>query len=263
MTMDMRRYIDKAVRDVGGEWGIVIKQVGEEAPLYQLNPGKKFYAASVNKVAIALYVLSLVDQGGIDLAEHMALKKEYKLEGTGVLRLLDDGLEPTLKDLLTLMLIVSDNTAAKTLVSRFGSSAINDYLNSVGLEVTRLEELPEGKFSYGYTTPAEYIEIIEKIATGAYLRRESSDLLLEIMGHNHFDFGLGRHLHDPIKAASKQGTLDDMRHEVVLITDENERYIVSAFSEQLPDEEYSVDNRGVLVLAEIGRLFMKNTAGNE
>lgn len=261
--MDMKRRIDKIVQNVGGEWGIVIKRIGQEAPLYQLNSDKKFYAASVNKIVIALYVLSLVDRGEVKLTERMALKKGCKLEGTGVLRLLDDSLEPTLKDLLTLMLIVSDNTAAKMLVSRFGPSAINDYLDSVGLKQTRLEELAEGKFSYGYTTPAEYAEILERIAAAGYLRREPSDLLMEIMGHNHFDFGLRRHLHDPIKIASKQGTLDDMRHEVALIGDEDERYIVSAFSEQLPDEGYSVDNPGVLALAEIGKLFMKSTVEDE
>lgn len=249
--------ISEITQQAGGEWGIVVKKAGEETPLYQLNPDRRFYAASVNKVAIALYVLSLVDRGEIKLTERMALKKEYKLEGTGVLRLLDDSLEPTLKDLLTLILIVSDNTAAKTVVSRFGTGAINDYLDSLDLGVTRLEELPEGKFSYGHTTPAEYAEIMEKITTGVYLSRELSDLLLEILRHNHFDFGLGRQLQDPIKIANKQGTLDNIRHEVALITDEDNRYIVSAFSEQLPDEEYSVDNQGILALAEIGQLIIK------
>lgn len=256
------RKIPNVIEQAGGEWSIVIKKVGDKTLLYQLNPDKKFYAASVNKVAIALYVLSLVDRGELDLAERMALKKEYKLEGTGVLRLLDDGLEPTLKDLLTLMLIVSDNSAAKTLVSRFGVGAINDYLDSLGLGVTRLEELTEGKFSYGYTASTEYIEIMEKIATGAYLRRELSDLLLKIMGHNHFDFGLARNLREPVKIANKQGTLDDMRHEVALIIDESKQYIVSAFSEKLLDERYSADNQGVLALAEIGGLFSYNGSKN-
>lgn len=257
------QQISNIIEQAGGEWGIVIKKVGKETPLYQLNPDRQFFAASINKVAIAVYVLSLVDQSVVELTERTALKEENKLEGTGVLRLLDAGLEPTLKDVLTLLLIVSDNTAAKTLVRRLSPRVINQYLDSLGLRVTRLEELPEGKFSYGYTTPAEYTEIMEKVVSGVYLTRESTDLLLEVMGHNHFDFGLARKIKDPVKIVSKQGTVDDMRHEVAIITDENNRYIVSAFSEQLPDEEYSVDNPGVLTLAEIGKLFMEDRVKNE
>lgn len=257
---DFSAKIEAIITPSEGTWGIVVKRVGYEHRLYRLNQDRKFYAASVNKVAIALYVLSMVDRGKIKLTKRMALNKEYKLEGTGVLRLLDDGLEPTLKDLLTLMLIVSDNTAAKTLVTQLGLRAINDYLDSLGLEVTRLEELPEGKFSYGHTTPAEYAEIMDKIAAGLYLSRELSDLLLGILGHNHFDFGLGRYLRDPLKIVNKQGTLDDMRHEVAIISNESKQYVVSVFSEKLPDKTYSVDNPGVLALAEIGRLFKEDNA---
>lgn len=252
--------IPEIINRRGGEWGIVIKRAGDENPLYRLDPDRRFYAASVNKVVIALYVLSLVDRGEIKLTERIVLKKEYKLEGTGVLRLLDSGLEPTLKDLLTLMLIVSDNTAAKILVTQFGLRDINDYLGSIGLKVTQLEGLPEGKFSYGHTTPAEYAEIMGKIAAGLYLSRELSDLLLEILAHNHFDFGLGRYLRDPVKIANKQGTLDDMRHEVAVLSNESKQYVVSVFSEKLLDKAYSVDNPGVLALAEIGRLFNKDDA---
>lgn len=262
MTSTFEQRILEILEQPGGEWGIVVQKLAGEQPLYQRNPDKRFYAASVNKVAIALYVLSQTEQQRCNLDDRMSLQDASKLEGTGVLRLLDSGLDPTLKDVLTLMLIVSDNTAAKMLVRRFGVPAINEYLQSLGLEVTRLEELPEGKFSYGYTTPGEYAEIMTNILTGAYLSRESSDTLLEMLARNHFDFGLGRYLHDPIKFANKQGTLDDMRHEVACVMREDERYVISVFSENLPDEVYTVDNPAVLALAEVGKLFLQETEQN-
>ena len=51
---------------------------------------------------------------------------------------LDPGLQPTIKDLLTLMIIISDNEATDVLADKAGRDNITRYAHSLGLEKTEI-----------------------------------------------------------------------------------------------------------------------------
>src|SRR5581483_4445979 len=57
----------------------------------------------------------------------------------GVLYALDPGLAPTVKDLLTLMIIISDNEATDVLADKVGRGNVTAYMRSLGLANTSLE----------------------------------------------------------------------------------------------------------------------------
>jgi beta-lactamase class A len=67
------------------------------------------------------------------LGDRWPLKTEDKNLPSGILTFLDDGLMPTVKDLLTLMTIISDNTATDIVIKRLGKDAINERMRSFGL----------------------------------------------------------------------------------------------------------------------------------
>ena len=60
-------------------------------------------------------------------------------DGSGVLQYHDLGLTPTYRDLLTEMVITSDNTATDLMVQKIGGvDAINSWLTSAGVTHTRM-----------------------------------------------------------------------------------------------------------------------------
>jgi beta-lactamase class A len=81
-----------------------------------VNDDRVFPAESSVKTAILVHYERCVDAGALDPRRRVRLAPERRFDGSGVLRYLADGLEPTLDDLAWLMIIVSDNTATAMLV---------------------------------------------------------------------------------------------------------------------------------------------------
>jgi beta-lactamase class A len=94
---------------------------------------------SVVKLAIAAEVLRQSEAGKFSLADRVALKAGDRRLPSGVLYALDPGLQPTVKDLLTLMIIISDNEATDLLADKVGRGNVTQYMRSLGLEKTSIE----------------------------------------------------------------------------------------------------------------------------
>jgi beta-lactamase class A len=88
-----------------------------------------------------VYYLRLVSSGAVDPASRIRLDDGIRQIGTGVLRFLADGLEPTLDDLAWLMIIISDNTATAMLMQSIGGQAdVNAAMRAMGYPTANLNE---------------------------------------------------------------------------------------------------------------------------
>jgi beta-lactamase class A len=97
-----------------------------------------FPAASLAKLPIAVELLRRADLGQLDLAERLDTSAAPRAGGGGVLDYLDPSTQLTLDDLCTLMLIVSDNTAANVLLDLVGMGEVNESLRRLNLAHTTL-----------------------------------------------------------------------------------------------------------------------------
>ena len=93
---------------------------------------------SVIKVPIMATVMQRVKEGKLSLADRIPLRLDQRRIPSGVLFGLDPGLRPTLKDLLTLMIIISDNEATDALGDLVGRDAVTRSMESLGLNETRI-----------------------------------------------------------------------------------------------------------------------------
>src|SRR5690242_18948330 len=81
---------------------------------------------SVIKIPLMAEAFRQMAEGKFQLSHRIRLTDAAKQPGTGVIRSLDAGVELTIKDLLTLMIIVSDNTATDLLYYKVGGpDAVN------------------------------------------------------------------------------------------------------------------------------------------
>jgi beta-lactamase class A len=106
----------------------------------------------------------------------------------------------TVKDLITMMIIVSDNTATEVLYRMVGGpEAVNARMDALGLKQTRAMNIPskwfpqlraaptteqfyrEGKYPFGLSTPREMGRLLEMMERGTLVDKPSSDLMLQIM----------------------------------------------------------------------------------
>jgi beta-lactamase class A len=93
---------------------------------------------SVIKIPIMVLAYRDADAGRLDLNERHVIKAEAQRRGTGLLQTFAVGLNPTYRDLITQMIITSDNTATDILIAKLGFERVNQMLESFGHKETRL-----------------------------------------------------------------------------------------------------------------------------
>jgi len=95
-------------------------------------------AASVFKVPVLVEAFRQIGRGGLALTDRWEMTEEDKSTGSGVLTRLSPGLQPTVRDLLTLMIIISDNTATDMLVRCLDPERISATMRDLGYQQTRV-----------------------------------------------------------------------------------------------------------------------------
>ena len=104
----LTRLLESELARFPARTGVYVKHLttGEEAAV---NADDAFSSASVIKLTILVRAFQLVDQGKINLADRVEIRRADLRDGSGVLQYHDLGQTPTIKDLLTEMVITSDN----------------------------------------------------------------------------------------------------------------------------------------------------------
>lgn len=254
---------DLRSRGYVGEVGLLVTDLaGRE--LFALNPDRSFPAASTIKVPLLVQALEEAQAGRLDLGGRVTLRAEDRVPGAGVLHELEAGLALTWQDVLTLMIVVSDNTATNMLIGRLGVEGVNAWVSRHGLTKTRLVgplQLPperqteaQRRGERNRTTARDQVALLGRLARGELLDPPHTELALSILARQQLRDMLGRHVPrdaegEPLyQVASKSGELRGVHHDVgVLFTPRP--LVVALLSEGGADPREHPDNRDVGVLA--------------
>ena len=115
--------------------GVAVRHI-ERDERFGFDADTPYPAASVFKVPVLVEAFRQMGQGAFTLGDRWELTEEDKSTGSGVLTRLMPGLQPTVRDLLTLMIIISDNTATDMLVRRLGPERITATMRELGYQQT-------------------------------------------------------------------------------------------------------------------------------
>jgi len=94
---------------------------------------------SVIKIPILILAFRDVEAGCLDLSERYTIDADDVRNGSGILKLFTPGLQPTYGDIVTQMIVTSDNTATDIIIARVGFERINELLAELGYIETRLQ----------------------------------------------------------------------------------------------------------------------------
>ena len=108
--------------------------------------------ASVIKIPVMILAFRDADAGKLNLEERYTIRAEDVRRGTGLLQNFTIGLQPTYHDLITQMIITSDNTATDIMIAKVGRDRVNRLLDSLGYRQTRLQ----GTVGQAFTTLETY-----------------------------------------------------------------------------------------------------------
>jgi len=164
----LQNAVERHISVVDAEFGVLIRHVQSSATI-DINSARLFLLASVFKILILLEALAQVDEERLRLDERIKLRREDQLPTSMILEHLQPGLRPTLRDLLTAMITVSDNTATDMVLSRVGIENVRDRLRSWGLKEISIQMSVRGLFDEAFrwpesvaTMPQIYGEIVAK-----------------------------------------------------------------------------------------------------
>ncbi|HEY3155620.1 MAG TPA: serine hydrolase [Candidatus Eisenbacteria bacterium] len=134
--------LEQRIRDIvaksHGVWGVSVRHV-ERHESAGIRENDRFNMASVFKVPILVELFHQASEGKIALDERVEWKDPGRYFGSGVLQAMRPGLNPTIHDLATLMIIVSDNAATDQLLARVGKANVNARLRALGLNKTSVD----------------------------------------------------------------------------------------------------------------------------
>ncbi|GIH89759.1 serine hydrolase [Planobispora siamensis] len=216
--------------------------------------------ASVFKVALLVEFFRQADRGLLDPAERVTIMADRHTPGpTGVAAMADD-VTMSLRDLAYLMIAVSDNTAADTLVGRVGLEAVNTMLASFGLTGTRVEhdcaelftsivqdtgqqEMPTDPAVVSRlrvldpartnrSTPRETTRLLAAIWRDEAASPESCAWIRRLMGLQVWPHRLAAGFpYDDVAVSGKTGTLPTVRNEAGVVEyPDGGRYAVAVFT---------------------------------
>ena len=94
---------------------------------------------SVIKIPVMVQAFLDHESGRLNLDERLVIGSDDLRRGSGLVQTFALGLNPTLRDLVTQMIITSDNTATDVVIEAVGLDRVNDLLEAEGYAETRLK----------------------------------------------------------------------------------------------------------------------------
>ena len=139
--MDLQRIFDEKFsgleRKHEGRFSVAAKGLSFEA-FYERGGDRVLPTASVYKLCVLCELFRQAESGVIDLDALITWRPEFYCGGDGVLRAMSPGQRLSVRNMAALMIIVSDNIAAETLLDLCGAERVTRTMREWGLQDTRI-----------------------------------------------------------------------------------------------------------------------------
>lgn len=272
---DSRDEIRREISSFDGQVFLYARNLGTGAA-FGWREDERVRTASTIKLPIMAAVFAHVRAGKARWDEPIELREQDKVSGSGILHELSPGVRLPLRDLVRLMIVVSDNTATNLVLDRISADAVNAFLDTLGLKQTRsLRKVrgdgtdlkaPSGwsqaglreenrRFGLGVSTSREMVELLALLDQGKVVSPEDSRQMLAILERQQYKDGIGRKL-AAYKVASKSGALDALRSDVGIVSMPRAKVAMAITVDGMKQVDYTEDNPGLLLIARLARLLV-------
>ena len=239
---------------------------------YALNADERVRTASTIKIAVMIEAFARVNEGKLKWTDEVILTKEKKVGGSGILNELSDNLHLTLRDAVTLMMLLSDNTATNLTLDILTTDAVNARMESLGFKNIKIMRKvfaggesaagkdPENKkYGLGMATPREMVLVMEKLERGEIISPAVSKEMIELMKREQGRNAIGRTLWE-VPMASKYGALDRLRSSIAILYTKKGKIAMAISCDDMPETIWSVDNPAYLLMSRLSEVLVDGLA---
>lgn len=226
------KEIEEIISKEDANIAVILKDMSKSEIIYKYNELIQIPSASVIKIIIMIEAVNQVDKGKYKLDEVIAIKDKDKVEYSIITELKINRF--TFKDLITLMIIVSDNTATNLLIDLLGEDNINGLAKDLGLQNTLLqrkmmdfESAKTGK--QNYTSPMDMAKALDLIYKKQILNEDMCNLMMDILKKQRDRDMIPKYLPEEILIAHKTGELDNLNHDIGIVFLDDFEYSLGVF----------------------------------
>jgi beta-lactamase class A len=227
-------------RNLDGVMGVAILDLSSGQKLLW-HADEVFPQASSIKIAVLAELYRQAQSGKLRLTDVYTVQASDVVPDSDIMAGLTSGVTRiTLRDLATMMVAVSDNSATNVLIDRVGMENVNALLDSLGLSHTRLRRkmmdlkaAAEGRENI--STPAEMMALLEALYRGKVLNKELTDDFFKVLSTHKSSF-IPQNLPEGLKIANKPGELEGVRNDSGIVFVENRPYVICVMTTYLRHE---------------------------
>jgi beta-lactamase class A len=240
LWMKLEKSILDVDRGLDGVIGVAIVDL-TDGHKYLLHANDVFPQASSIKICVLAELYRQAQQGKLKLTDLYTVNAADLVADSDIMGGLTPGItQITLRDLATMMVAVSDNSATNVLIDRVGMDNVNAFLNTQGLRDTRLRRkmmdlkaAAEGRENV--STPNEMLSLLQALYRGEILNKEMTADFFKVLS-THKDSWIPRGLPDDLKIADKPGALEGVRNDSGVIFLDKRPYILCVMTTYLRRE---------------------------
>ena len=265
----------------GGHLGLMAKDL-RTGRVVRYNDRERFPTASLIKLPVMGATFDLADRGRLSPAQRITVTAADKVGGSGILQSLADSASITLLDALTLMTVLSDNTATNLVLDRLAGThderlaVVNDFLLARGLKDTRLlnrlysvatrKESPEAiRYGIGVATPADMVSFLEQLYRKTLVSAPSCDAMIAILKKQFYEDGIPRFLPyrecSTLEVAHKTGFVQETKTDAGIVYSDRGDFAMAVFVDKNADHSLTSDNRASVLIARAARTVWNHFTG--
>jgi len=237
------------LKSAGGTWGIAFRDI-DTNETWQHNHDTQFTAASVIKLPIMAAAFKAFENKSFTFSDEMKLNREELVGGSGVLQHLAPGTRLSIYDVMTLMIIQSDNTATNMMIELLGIEMIQKVMEQMELRdsviTNKLMIVSTSRKGPNLVTAHDMTKLLTNITRGKVVSEYACTQMIDILQKQQINDCLPAKLPDPDaewigafpkwSLAHKTGTVTNITHDVGVFYVGNRTFAASVLSK-------NIDNR--------------------
>ncbi|UIR57116.1 class A beta-lactamase-related serine hydrolase [Sphingobacterium sp. SRCM116780] len=249
------------IQNFHGDIGIYVKNLKTQKEVL-IHADSVFPTASIIKVPILAAVFDKIEKGALQLDQKFIYRSSQQYGGSGLMQFFKDSTETDLATMIGLMISYSDNvTSIWNQQLAGGGVVINELMDQLGLVNTKVNSRTEGrkeiweKYGWGQTTPKEMATLVALIYKGKVVSPKASEKMYRYLGNMFYNERSLSQIPATIKTASKTGSVDDARGEVVLVNAPSADYVFCVLTNHIQDQSWTKTNEAEELTRKISHLL--------